>query len=150
VPGLTAKDLLTAIGPTGSVVTQLNKTSARYESYVTNAPARYNFQIVLGQGYYVWSTADTAFTLHGWYLPSSESHVAKGWNIIGYSDLRAIKASELLSSVQGCNGTVLTYLNPDTGKYSSYVKGAPDRYDFTVTPGRAYFLWTDGSGVVQY
>jgi hypothetical protein len=44
----------------------------------------------------------------------------------------------------------LTYIDPETGKYNSYIKGGPARYDFTVTPGRAYFMWADGSGAVVY
>jgi hypothetical protein len=148
VPGLTAKSLLSAIGPTATVVSQLNKTSGRYESYVAGAPARYDFRIVHGQGYYVAVKSDAVFTLQGWYVPASGSSVKAGWNIIGYNGVEAIKASALLASVQGCTGTVLTYLDSATGIYHSYIKGAPDRYDFAVTPGVAYFIWVDGTGTV--
>jgi hypothetical protein len=150
VPGLTAKSLLAAIGPKATVVSQLNKTSGKYDSYLSVSPIRYNFAVVLGHGYYIWSSGDVSFTLHGWYLPSSQSYLAKGWNIIGYNGLEAITASELLSQVEGCSGTILTYIDPETGKYNSYIKGGPARYDFTVTPGRAYFMWADGSGAVVY
>ena len=150
VPGMTAMDLLSAIGPTASVVIQLNKSSGEYEAYVAGSPARFNFQIELGQGYAVWSSAEVAFTLHGWYVPSSESSVTYGWNMIGYSGLKATKASAVLNSIEGCNGMVLIYLDSDTGEYMSYVKGNPDRFDFIVTPGRAYVIWVDGTGTVQY
>jgi hypothetical protein len=150
VPGLTAKDLLNAIGPTATVVIQQNRSSGEYEAYVVNMPERLNFQIELGQGYAVWSYEEVSFKLHGWYAPSSESSVTYGWNMIGYSGLKATKASELLNSVEGCNGLVLIYQDPDTGEYQAYMKTYPDRLDFTVTPGRAYAIWVDGTGTVQY
>jgi hypothetical protein len=103
---------------------------------------------VHGQGYYVAVKSDAVFTLQGWYVPASGSSVKAGWNIIGYNGVEAIKASALLASVQGCTGTVLTYLDSATGIYHSYIKGAPDRYDFAVTPGVAYFIWVDGTGTV--
>jgi hypothetical protein len=57
VPGLTAKSLLAAIGPKATVVSQLNKTSGKYDSYLSVSPIRYNFAVVLGHGYYIWSLA---------------------------------------------------------------------------------------------
>ena len=148
VDGLTAKDLLERIGPSGLVVTRIDKAGYRLVSYVAGYSDAFDFPIVVGEGYYLYVTDSTAFTLTGILQSTIGAPLTQGWNFIGYNDLRAIRASELLSSVQGAQGLVVVCYDPDAGALRSYVVGYSAEHDFWVTPGRAYFIWVDGPGTL--
>jgi hypothetical protein len=150
VSGLTAKGLLSAIGPNGKAVTRLDASAGKYNSYVSGYDDSYDFPIVLGQGYYVYAKQKTSFTLTGEFLETSSAPLAKGWNIVGYDKLQPMKASQLLASVTGSHAKAVTYLDAATGTYHSYVKGYSAAYDFTMTQGRSYFLWVDGAGTLNF
>jgi hypothetical protein len=148
VTGLTAKGLLSAIGPSGVAVTRLDASQGKYFSYVSGIDVN-DFPIVLGEGYYVCVKQKTSFTLTGEIEQSISTPLLKGWNIVGYSKLQPMKASELLASVTGSHAKAVTYLDAATGIYHSYVVGLPAAYDFTVTQGRSYFLCVDGAGTLS-
>jgi hypothetical protein len=147
---ITAKKLLQLIGPSGGMVTKLDKTQGKYVSYVTGYGDAYDFPITLGEGYYVYVSQDTVFNVKGVLTGSGTSSVQKGWNIIGYDKMEQTTASKLLSSVTGCKASMITYLDSATKTYHSYVKGYSSLYDFAITPGRAYFIYVDGAGTVVY
>jgi serine-aspartate repeat-containing protein C/D/E len=148
VNGLTAKSLLNAIGSSGLMVVKLNKTSGKYEGYVTGDPVKFNFPILQGQGYYIWATAGTSFVLTGLLTPPTSVELKAGWNIIGYSQLKPTMASEVMKKVSGTSPLIIVSLDTNTGKYKGYVTGDPAKFDFLVTPGKAYFIWVDGAGVL--
>jgi hypothetical protein len=148
--GLTAKSLLAAIGPAGVMVTKLDTVSQTWKSYVVGDPDKFDFPVVLGQGYYVWASYNTVFKLKGDLVLDSTTPLAAGWNIMGYNSLEPIMASDALNMVDGTTAWMITYLDSETGKYVSYVKGDPAKFDFVVTPGRAYFIWVEGPGSVVY
>jgi hypothetical protein len=146
---ITAKVLLSKIGPNGMAVSRLDASQGRYFSYVKGYADSYDFPITLGQGYYVYVKQKTWFTLSGDIPQTSSTHVSKGWNIVGYTKLAPMKASQLLASVAGSHAKALTYLDAATGTYHSYVKGYSAAYDFTVNEGRSYFLYVDGAGTLN-
>ncbi|MCJ7607349.1 MAG: hypothetical protein MUO94_05855 [Thermoplasmata archaeon] len=148
--GLTAMTLLDAIGPTGEVVSKLSKVDDRYYSYSPGAPERYDFPIVRGVGYFILVDADTVFTLWGLFGPADDAPLGAGWNIVGFSQLKPVMASEFLTMVEGGNAMVVSYLDTEDGRYYSFSPGAPDRYDFVVSPGRAYFVWVDADATLVF
>jgi uncharacterized repeat protein (TIGR01451 family) len=155
VTGLTAKGLLDAIGPSGLMVVKLDKVTGKYVSWVRgdeNIPslAGNNFAIVLGSGYYVWANGATNFKLLGILAPTTDSPLAAGWNMVGYNTLEPMHASEMLSKAKGTNAWIIVEYDSSAAKYVSYVKGDPAKYDFLVTPGRAYYVWADGVGAIDF
>lgn len=150
VDGLTAESLLAAIGPNARAVTRLDLTQGKYVSYVTGYSDSYDFPIIMGEGYFIWVKDTTHFTLKG-VVPSSPSlQLVKGWNLIGYAGLRPMMASELLMEVQNSSARAVVYLDPVTGTYHSFVSGYSADFDFLVTPGRAYFIYTSGNGTISF
>jgi hypothetical protein len=149
VSGLTAKSLLNAIGSNAMAVSRLDSAKV-YHSYVKGYDSAYDFPIALGEGYFVYVKQKTTFALTGLIEEGASASVTKGWNIVGYGKLEPMTASQLLASVAGCNAKAVTYLDATTGVYHSYVKGYPAAYDFTITQGRAFFLWVDGAGSVAF
>ena len=146
VPGLTAKSLLSAIGPSGASVTRLDPATGKLLSYMPKFPDALNFPIVTGEGYYVVVKEKVQFTLMGDLASATSKQLVTGTNLIGYSSLVTMKASALLSMVSGSHGKSLTYLDAATGKLKSYMPSFPSALDFDVVSGRAYFLVTDGPG----
>jgi hypothetical protein len=155
VTGLNAKGLLDAIGSNGLIVVKLDKATGKYVSWVRgdeNIPslAGNNFAIALGSGYYVWASVPTTFQLMGVLAPTTDSSLAAGWNIVGYSTLEPMYASEMLAKAKGTNAWIIVEYDTSSAKYTSYVKGDPAKFDFLVTPGRAYYVWADGVGVIDF
>ena len=150
VENLSAKSLLATIGTSGLIVSKLDKTLDKYVSYVVGDPDKFDFPIVAGEGYYVWSSDPNHFTLKGELLPSSSIQLKTGWNMIGYSSMQPMMASELLENIEGGHGLIVASKNPDTGKYHSYVVGDSAKLDFTISPGNAYYIWADGPSVLAF
>jgi hypothetical protein len=150
VDGLTAKGLLQAIGLTGMMVTRYDKDADKYFSYIVGEPDSFDFLIVRGDGYFVYVSDETTFTIKGDLSPAGAIPLESGWNFIGYCQLKPVMASDLLEMVDGAKGWMITYYDPDAGKYKSYISGEPELFDFTVTPGRAFFLYVDGVSSLVY
>jgi hypothetical protein len=145
---LTAKSLLSAIGPSGASVTRLDAATGRLWSYMPLFPDAMDFPILPGQGYYVVVKQKVQFTLIGDLASSTLTQLVKGTNLIGYSSLVTMKASAMLSMVSGCNAKSVTYFDAATGKLWSYMPSFPSAMDFDMVSGRAYFLVTDGPGTL--
>ena len=143
VDGLTAKGLLEAIGPSGFVVTKYDQAQGRYITYVVNDTSD-DFPIIAGEGYFVYALEKTSFVLRGHFEALPTHELSSGWNFIGYSQLKPIMASELLTMVDGSYGLVVTCYDRDTSRYYSYVLGDGPSEDFAITQGNAYFLWVGG------
>jgi len=146
---LTAKSLLSAIGPNGASVTRIDPATGRLLSFMPNFPDALNFPLLPGHGYYVVVKDKVKFTLMGDLASSTTTPLVKGTNLIGYSSLVTMKASALLSSVSGCSAKSITYLDAATGKLKSYMPSFPSAMDFDMVSGRAYFLVTDGPGTLM-
>jgi len=145
--GLTASGLLQAIGPTGIAVSILDKVSGEYKMFISgDEPAVYDFPIELGEGCYVWVSEETEFSLEGELVYSAQTDLVAGWNIVGFSELGSMMASEMLTKVVGCTAIAVSSLDPMTGQYSMYILDDGPAYDFEVGSGQAYFLWVDGPG----
>jgi hypothetical protein len=145
--GLTASKLLEAIGPAGAAVSKLDKASGEYLMYVVgDDPVLYDFPIDLGEGCYIWAMEKTRFGLIGDLVYSSQTDLVAGWNIVGFSQLGSMMASELLTNVDGCTAWAVSCLDATTGEYLMYVLGDAAEYDFEVGAGLAYFVWADGPG----
>jgi hypothetical protein len=150
VEGLKASGLLSAIGANGMVVTKLDRATGSYQSFfiVQGRPSGPDFSIDMGTGYYIWCSAPTVFQLMGELSPTTDSPLAKGWNIVGYNTLEPMMASELLAKAVGSNAIIIAAYNSDTGRYQSYYGN--EKFDFLVTPGHAYYIWADGLGAIDF
>jgi len=154
VEGLTAKGLLSIIGPSAKEIHYLDE-SGMYRSYLAAwIPIAgldvLSFDIVPGKGYFIFTDAYTTFQLYGMLSEHSAVDLVAGVNLIGMNDLRPMFASEILASVEGCTALELHYLDAN-GMYHSYLSAwsaipGLEVLDFVVTPGRGYFLFVDGSG----
>jgi hypothetical protein len=132
------------MGGKGLYVTALDKAEMRYHSYIVDpvfGPIGDDFAIEAGVGYFVGASADTAFTLTGYFPDVSSTSLQQGWNLIGYSSLQPEMASQLLERV---GGLALTCFDEESGGYLTYIQGWSPEDDYLVTPGNAYYIWVVG------
>jgi hypothetical protein len=151
VEGLTAASLLKTIGPAGLLITGLNEAKAEYYSYMDGWDEElYDFPIVAGDGYYIYVTERVSFALSGDAIGPSQVELLAGWNLVGYSSLTTMKASALLGMISGGNALLMTGLDDAEARYYSYMVGWDAAYDFTLSAGKAYFVWVDSPCVLVY
>ena len=151
VEGLTAASLLKTIGPAGLLITGLDEAKAEYYSYMDGwDETLYDFPIVAGDGYYIYVTEEVSFALSGDAIGPSQVELLAGWNLVGYSSLTTMKASALLGMISGGNALLMTGLDDAEARYYSYMAGWDAAYDFTLSAGKAYFVWVDSPCVLVY
>lgn len=151
VEGLTAASLLRTIGPAGLLITALDEARAEYYSYMAGWDEKlYDFPIVAGDGYYIYVTESVSFALSGDAIGPSQVELLAGWNLVGYSSLTTMKASALLGMISGGNALLMTGLDDEEARYFSYMAGWDAAYDFTLSAGKAYFVWVDSPCVLVY
>jgi hypothetical protein len=149
--GLTASQLATAIGANCLKISKLDLATGRYVSYIPGLPTT-DFAIELGIGYFVVTKEFTSFVLKGEFAMQTSAALIKGWNIVGYTSMEPITASQLAGLVSGTTVYKISYLDQDTGRYSSFIPAVHKPgsvYDFTVTQGRAYFVVTAAAGTLS-
>jgi hypothetical protein len=150
VDELTAKGLLEIIGETALMVAKFDTKAGEYIVYVVDYKDVYDFPVLMGEGYYIWVSSKTSFVLKGTFESPSVRELDAAWNLVGYNSVRPAMASDLLQMVDGCTAIMVVYLDAETGRYEAYVVGDNLRYDFQMTPGRAYYIWVDGPGQIVY
>ena len=144
-----ASDLATLIGPTCSKISMFDTATGKYKSFIPalhDAGSGNDFAIDAGKGYFVYVTSETVFSMVGELPATSTVGLAKGVNIVGYNSLTPTTASELVSMSSDCMITKISYLDPVTKKYKSFIPAlhkAGSTNDFAITQGRAYFVWSD-------
>ncbi len=142
---------MNAIGPNAVVMSKLEAGAKAYKSYIKGvSPDTHDFPIVLGEGYYIFVSDTAVFSLTGDLSLTSTKPLVAGWNLVGYARMEETTAGKLLLSITGARGGAITCLDSLTGLYKSYAPGFPSSYYFEVTPGRAYFVWADGVGILGY
>jgi hypothetical protein len=148
VEGLTAANLLAEIGDAGFIVIELDGETGDCQTFVRgdDPMSAYNFPIEMGKGYYIYATSDANFVLLG--LPEATSQIAlnDGWTLIGYNDIEYTTASNLLTMTSpGCYALIVIAVD-ENGDCSTYVRGDGPGDDFAIIPGKAYYVYSIGSG----
>jgi hypothetical protein len=151
-----ASDLAARVGPNCVKISVLDPVTHLYSSFlpaVYKAGSVQDFAIVHGIGYLISVKADTAFTVVGDLVPGSSAGLLAGWNLMGYNNLRPITASELATMVTGTSVLKVSYLDPETKMYKTFLPGIHKPgsvYDFTVTQGRGYLISVVGPGTLSF
>jgi hypothetical protein len=55
-----------------------------------------------------------------------------------------------MGMVKGTTPLVVSCMDSSTHMYYSYMLGDGAEYDFSITPGNAYYVWVYGSGQIVY
>jgi outer membrane protein assembly factor BamB len=145
-----ANSSLMASGLNGSgvsVVASFNATSGNYNSYIEGvSPGAYDFSLNCGTGYFMYCPTSASLTIYGVNVSSPSVVVSPGWNMIGWSSYNSTLAKSVCSALTASNSTVIARFNESTGNYDSYILNvSPESYDFTVSPGTGYFVYSSAA-----
>ncbi len=130
-------------------VSAYNTSTGNFSTYVPGfSSADKDFQILPDKAYYVSCLNDTSFNLYGVLNQPHTITVTPGWNVLGWSDLSTVKASDI-----GNRSTDIQRLcryNNTTGAYDTYVAGfsSADK-NFDVRPGEGYFVYLNSTATEQ-
>ena len=140
--GHTAESLGQSI-PGCSVVVRFDAANQTFSTHVVGIPWD-NFQIENGDGYQVYVTGDTQFTVNGYPIENISIPICTGWNMIGWFQDYDISAESLGENIDGC--TVICKFNAETQTYTTHVVGIPYN-NFQITAGMAFFIYTTESSI---
>lgn len=78
-------------------------------------------------------------------MPTADPEIpfvlASGWNMWSVPfTVSGLTAKGLLNLI-GSDARTVSMLDPTTATYKSYVRGAPDRYDFPILQGHGYYIY---------
>ena len=135
---ITAKELLTKTS--GGIELVKRSSAGQWFIYLNEKSSPDDdFSLTLGEGYYIYVNQDTLYTFSGISISHSLT-LAKDWSFVSYSGT-STKASSFASIVGGQN--TLTYRNPVTDRYESFIESKVMGEDFDISKGNAFFIWDD-------
>jgi hypothetical protein len=152
-----ASELAAAIGSSCLMISKWNTTTKAWQSFIvgfTHANTNLDFRLQNGQGYYIVSKVFTSFQLEGDLVTGAQINLAAGINVIGFSTLKPMAASDFVKLVSLQSGKVkLVSMLGSDNKWQSYIPGFTpinSAYNFAMSQGHAYLVYTDGPGVVSF
>jgi hypothetical protein len=128
-----------------SVVSAFDASTGDYSSFIEGvSPASDDFVLAGNYGYFLYCSANTSLVVYGVNASNPSVMINPGWNMIGWSLYSNSTAEALCNAVSSGSGhTVISQFNPSTGDYNSYIDGvSPNSFNFAVTPGTGYFLYS--------
>jgi len=141
----------------GDMVAGWNSTSQTYDqTYIIGiSESTDDFAIKQTAGYWVWAGGAETLHLYGSVPTTMQSKVctvptAGGWIAIGFSSLITTRHASDIIAMYSVAGAVEMIAEYDPSGYSVYFAFDPGYNDFPLAPGRAYWCWATGSGVLTY
>ena len=113
-----------------------------------------NYRIPWYSGIWIYNSASATKTIKLYgivYRGTVRVDLRKGWNLIGWLNFSAIKASELANYVIGGNVTLISIWNASAQQYEDYLPGiSPPSYDFYIYPGMGFWIYVDADCYLEY
>ncbi len=129
--GLMASDLAAAIGPTAMRISMYDTATKTYKDFLplfNDADGPEDFPILVGVGYFVVVSVDTAFVLEGDLATNAVVSLAGGINILGYTELTVDVGERAREQHHRCQGLQDLVLRPG-------------REGLQVVPARIQHTW---------
>jgi hypothetical protein len=93
----------------------------------------------------MYCSTNTTLVISGENQSNPSVTINPGWNMIGWSSYNSSTAKAVCSALSGPQA-VIAQFNASTGDYNSYIEGvSPDSYNFAVTPGTGYFVYSNST-----
>ncbi|MCG2718009.1 MAG: phospholipase D-like domain-containing protein [Nanoarchaeota archaeon] len=141
-PSLAPYTIFTAEQLAGNIIncthiTTWNNTKQNFTSY-TNGTNENNFDIKTGNGYMVYVTSNSMFTVQGDVFVNVTMQLKTGWNSIGRFNGTTINASSLAAEIGNC--TSVAYWNSTLGRYITHPVNT-SLSDFVIRKNMGYMIW---------
>jgi len=150
----TASSFASEIAGGGGAVTKIECYDVATDTYLTYIPGvsgpEDDFPMISDVGYNIYTAGNANLRITGDAPGSRSVSLFSGWNLIGFTELKSIKASQLASRI-GSLCDAIDWYNPATGGYESYLPGVSGpEYDFTIRPGYGLLVYMEGSSTLVY
>lgn len=143
---LRASDLVGNVSLGVDMVAVYNKSISAFTIYYSGALPWKNMQLSPDIAYFVHGTKRSAFGVTGVSLPAHYTSITRGWNMVGWSCLAKVNASEVFNRI---SLSMIARYNNSIGIYQIYYPGALPVKNFTLTGGEGYFIYSDVPAVQQ-
>jgi len=131
---------------TGSImISRFDSVNQTYKTYIVGGPPGFDFPVVDGYGYFVLVDQNSTLSMSGYRIDSVSVPLSIGWNMIGWYHSSDTTASSLSENVTGC--IMVSWFDPISQSFKTYIVGGPPGFDFTITPGMGLFVLVDESSV---
>ncbi len=131
--------------PGALMVSGFDASVQSYNTYFAGGPASFDFELLDGAGYFVFSEQNCSVTLAGMSVDSVSVPLFENWNLLGWYHLQDTTASSLSENISGSE--MVSWFNEEAQSYETYFVGGPSSFDFTITQGMGVFVFTTISGV---
>ncbi|MCL7413628.1 MAG: hypothetical protein M8353_08450 [ANME-2 cluster archaeon] len=120
-----------------------------YQTYVSGFGPE-DFPILPDQGYFIYLSDTTSFTVSGSIPHTRNVDVNKGWNILGWTSINTSNASAAF--VESMNGSVeIVVMKNGSGDYQTFIAGFSGPEDnFDVEPGNGYYVYANSNSTLTY
>jgi len=134
------------------MISKWDNANNRYVNYIVgfNLPGdAENFDILPGEGYFVWFSAETTMKFNGTIPHQINVGLGAGWNIVGWTQLANGTASGNIAPqvVAGAADDIAKY-NQTDGSFIHWMMGGDA--EIILNPGRGYFVWSDVTTTITY
>ena len=126
-----------------TVISRWNPQGGYFQSFIVGvSPPAADYAIENGVGYFVYTTADSIFSVTGDTISTVSVDLYTGWNMIGWCEETSTTASDIGENINGC--TVVSKWNAQNGRFQSFIVGvSPPASNFDVTCGNGLFVWVN-------
>ncbi|KPA09657.1 hypothetical protein MHK_010143, partial [Candidatus Magnetomorum sp. HK-1] len=142
-----SKSLLESINQNGDVVLIQKWNNGFWKTYSAGADFG-AFKIEMGKGYFLFSEKKSEWLNHGNKWDGNLYNIHMGYNLLGFSTLGAMKASELALSINESDGNITAIRRWDGSGLESYMVGTPFG-DFPILSKEGYFLYSTKESTFQ-
>jgi len=120
-----------------------------FEFYIKDVPAQsVDFEIDNDVGYWVFAEANVTSIVTGDVPSQRQVNLTKGWNLLGWTSVYRLKASQL-AFLDGDTSQFVNY--NDQNQYEYYLTDLPAQStDFTVEAGKGYWIHTEEPTILIY
>jgi len=138
--------------PNARMVSKWDNANNRYVHYIIgfNLPGdAENFDILVGEGYFVWFDADTSMNFTGNMPRLVTVNVGAGWNVVGWTQtLNGTASADIAPQVMAGLYDDIAEYNRTSGGFNHWLMLGDD--EIILNPGRGYFVWSDVTTTVTY
>jgi hypothetical protein len=110
-----------------------------YKTYIVGVPG-YDFEIKDGYGLFILVNQSSIIRICGDIITSVSVPLRVGWNMIGWYHDYSSTASNLASSIAGCQ--MISWFDAENQTFKTHIVGVPG-YDFDITKGMGIFVLTN-------
>jgi hypothetical protein len=125
------------------MISWFDSENQTYKTYIVEVPG-YDFTIKDGYGLFILVNQTSIISMSGDIITSVSIPLKVGWNMIGWYHDYSTTASDLASSITGCE--MISWFDASNQTFKTHIVGVPG-YDFNITKGMGIYVLTNANSI---